>query len=216
MSWTESDLQILEGIFEASGREAFRGQPMQFTDTGIWLPCPLRILSVAVQNIRQLDLTERFGPNPRILDAGMGDGRVLAFLAWALRSAEFVPILVGIEFSPNLYALAEKNLTQIAARVAAGDQWAITRGDYLEAKPYDTLGTRWSALNMIFNYPDGHEHDLARAVADKSPPGTLLCFLTPDMGLGVEELELETSFDIVPARGNDKPEPAWQLLVYRR
>ena len=36
------------------------------------------------------------------------------------------------------------------------------------------------------------------------------------MGLGVEELELETSFDIVPARGNDKPEPAWQLLVYRR
>ena len=73
-------LTVVAEVLEESGR-ALDGDTIRLTDSGIWLATPLGVLARAVPLAERLDLFPSVGAGPNILDAGVGDGRLLLALA---------------------------------------------------------------------------------------------------------------------------------------
>jgi hypothetical protein len=192
--------------FARSESQAFSGQPLRLTDDGIWLALPLDVLDAALEQLQASGFWSRLGPRAKVLDAGMGDGRIVAALCgvphdlWAY----------GIESHPSLYELARDNLRALTER-GMGSRWRVCEGDYLALSTYPKLGVRLEDIDAFFNYPDGNEHKLAAFLRDHARPGAFLVVLTPDRGLELEGLAREEELAIERAPGV----PAFRLVLYR-
>jgi hypothetical protein len=165
-------------------------ETLRITDGGIWHPTPLNVLSSAVQVIEREGLVRR---RTAVLDAGAGDGRVLAALALGLASFELE--LAGIECDAALVELSRERLARLP------NPPAVFRGDYLTDLP------RWPALTI--HYPDGNERAVLRAVDARGGAGARLILLSS---------ELEPDLGRAPDRAFEVRPPdqliAWSLRLY--
>lgn len=192
--------------FTRSEAKAFEGQPIRLTDTGIWLAMPLDVLDAAIEKLRANGFWARLGARGKVLDAGMGDGRIVAALCnvghdlWAY----------GIESHPELWELAQNNLRTLTEQGMASS-WRTCQGDYFDLSTYPKLGVRLEDIDAFFNYPDGSEHKLAAFLRDHGRPGAMLVIVTPEHGLELEGLEREEELAI--DRGAGIPE--FRLVLYR-
>jgi hypothetical protein len=192
--------------FARSEKKAFDGQPLRLTDAGIWLAMPLDVLGAAFEKLHATGFWARLGERGKVLDAGMGDGRVVAALCnvghdlWAY----------GIESHPRLWELAENNLRTLTERGMASS-WRICQGDYLDVSTYPKLGVRLEDIDAFFNYPDGNEHELAALLSVHGRAGAILVVVTAEHGIELEGLTLEDELTI--DRGPGVPE--FRLVLYR-
>jgi hypothetical protein len=192
--------------FTRSEEKAFDGQPMRLTDAGIWLAMPLDVLDSALEKLQSTGFWARLGGRGKLLDAGMGDGRIVAALCnvahdiWAY----------GIESHPSLWELAQDNLRTLTEQGMASS-WRTCQGDYFDLSTYPKLGIRVEDIDAFFNYPDGNEHKLAAFLRDHARPGAYLVMLTPERGLELEGLWREEELAI--ERGPGIPE--FRLVLYR-
>jgi SAM-dependent methyltransferase len=154
------------------------------TDDGIWVPTPLAVVDAMLGALGGLGWWADGEPGAprRCLDAGMGDGRLVAALC---RLGPHVQA-AGIESDRALYQRALDNL---GARAASG--WRAARGSYLELKTYDALGLATTAIDVVFNYPDGNERALVQFWRARGRPGSRLVFCCPDHSLTLPGLALE-------------------------
>ena len=192
--------------FAQSEKRAFDGQPLRLTDDGIWLAMPLDVLDAALEKLQASGFWARLGPRAKVLDAGMGDGRLVAGLCnvahelWAY----------GIESHPNLCQLAQDNLRTLTESGMASN-WRTCQGDYFDLSTYPKLGIRLEDIDAFFNYPDGNEHKLAAFLSEHGRPGAFLVVLTPEHGLELAGLVREEELAI--ERGLGVPE--FRLVLYR-
>ncbi len=192
--------------FARSEKRAFDGQPLRLTDDGIWLAMPLDVLDAALEKLQATGFWSRLGTRAKVLDAGMGDGRLVAALCtvphdlWAY----------GIESHPNLCQLAQDNLRMLTERGMASS-WRTCQGDYFDLSTYPKLGIRFEDIDAFFNYPDGNEHKLAAFLREHGRPGAFLVVLTPERGLELKGLAREEELAI--ERGPGVPE--FRLVLYR-
>jgi len=192
--------------FARSEKKAFDGQPLRLTDDGIWLAMPLDVLDAALEKLQATGFWSRIGTRAKVLDAGMGDGRLVAALCtvphdlWAY----------GIESHPNLCELAQDNLRMLTERGMAS-RWRTCQGDYFDLSTYPKLGIRVEDVDAFFNYPDGNEHKLAAFLREHGRPGAFLIVLTPERGLEIEGLVREEELAIERGPGF----PAFRLVLYR-
>lgn len=123
------------------------------------------------------------------VDAGTGDGRVLALLA------HFVPELdlVGIESDDGLYHRASDNVETLTRErmVDRPERLRVIHGDYCRVETYDLGAVERGCVGFVFNYPDGSHHALEAFVIESFAPGTKLCLLTHDLELRLSTLELQ-------------------------
>ncbi len=192
--------------FLRSAEKAFDGQPLRLTDDGIWLPMPLDVLDAALDALQASGFWARLGGRAKVLDAGMGDGRIVA----ALCSVPHNLWAYGIESHANLWGLAQENLRALTEQGMASS-WRTCQGDYLDLSTYPKLGIRLEDVDAFFNYPDGNEHKLAALLRDHGRPGAFLVILTPEHGLELEGLTREEELTI--DRGPGVPE--FRLVLYR-
>ena len=193
-------------LFEESEKRTFGGQPLQLTGTGIWLATPFDVLLSATRALSHLDVAKGLRCGARVLDAGMGDGRLVASLA-----AEVPDITVfGVESHPDLADLAKKNLKRATERGLTGS-WCVCQGDYLEAATYEKLGVGVEAIDAFFNYPDGNEDRLGTLLAERAKPGALLVLLTPDHSASIESLLPVAEIPLERTAGA----PEWRLAIFR-
>ena len=196
-------------LFEESEKRTFGGQPLQLTGTGIWLATPFDVLLSATRALSHLDVAKGLRCGARVLDAGMGDGRLVASLA-----AEVPDITVfGVESHPDLADLAKKNLKRATERGLTGS-WCVCQGDYLEAATYEKLGVGVEAIDRsdrFFNYPDGNEDRLGTLLAERAKPGALLVLLTPDHSASIESLLPVAEIPLERTAGA----PEWRLAIFR-
>lgn len=198
----------LASLFEESQTRAFGGQPLRLTGTGIWMPTPFDVVRAAGRALARLDrdLDAGVSLGERVLDAGMGDGRLVASLV-----AEIPGITVlGIESHPELAALARQNLKR-AAESGLNGSWCVCQGDYLDVETYRKLGVELELIDTVLNYPDGNEGFLGDLLSRRGKRGALLAFLTPDHSLRIESLVLVTD---VPLE-RDAGAPEWRLSIFR-
>lgn len=191
-------------VFARSEERAFGGQPLRLTSAGIWFPLPLDVIRSAMEQLSSSDFWSRFGDKPRALDAGMGDGRLVAALSAARKNL----LAYGIEIHEPLSELARENLRELT-NGGLPPTWRTCYGDYLDPATYPKLGVRIEEIDAFFNYPDGNEQPLATLLAEHAHPGAFLILLTPDHTLGVEGLDLQKELS-VPRVGA----PGFRLAVY--
>lgn len=192
--------------FTRSEEKAFDGQPMRLTDAGIWLAMPLDVLAAAIDKLDTIGFWTRVGERGKVLDAGMGDGRLVA----ALCNAGHGLWAYGIESHQQLWELAQDNLRELTEQ-GMTSSWRTCQGDYFDLSTYPKLGIRLEDIDVLFNYPDGNEHKLAAFLHDHARPGAHLVVLTPEHGLELEGLSREEELAI--ERGPGMPE--FRLVLYR-
>ena len=201
-------LKQLSKVFARS--EASRGHalPIRKTARGIWVPTPVRVIADAIETLEKIGLLGEGTPPGHMIDAGTGDGRVLAVLA----SLDPTRLVYGIEADPALYAEAVTNLQTLDARgLIDAARVHLIEADYCDLTTYETRGIALRQTGVIFNYPDGNERRLARFVSERCGRGTTLCLLTHDRTLALDELELRDRRDVSAGTG-----PAWRLSLYSR
>lgn len=175
----QDDRDELAEIFERSEARAFGGDSLRITDDGIWMPTPWPVVRSLVAALPGSGVLGAAAV-PTILDAGMGDGRLVA----ALGASETGMHACGIESHTGLHALAVENL----GRVPAG-RFSLACGSYLQGTTYDVLGVAPDTIDVVLNYPDGNERALMDFFGAHGRRGTHVVFVTPDRALAFPGLE---------------------------
>ena len=153
----------------------------RLTERGIWHPTPLAVLAAAVPLLAETELVKPRDHALQILDAGAGDGRLIAALVLGLPEAlEVRPS--GIESDATLAAGAQQTLERIAAMRPLGTSRVaqIVEGDFFDPHAYARLGLDPSDLDVVFNYPDGNERRLLQWLSAHGGAKTRLAILSPD------------------------------------
>lgn len=167
------------------------------TARGLWLPTPVPVLLEAARVL--------FGPPGllpgarRVVDAGAGDGRVLAcFAAVAPHLGLF-----GLECDTDLVATARDHLRGLGPVVE------VARGDFLDAAAYAALAAPLHTVDLVVHYPDGNERALEDLVGSLPRPRPRLALLGPDASLTFARRPPAVRERIHPGDGT----PAWWLVV---
>jgi SAM-dependent methyltransferase len=127
----------------------------------LFVATPLPVLVAAFEAL--LDHSVLATPEPiTVLDAGSGDGRMLAALGLLAPAARRLR-LVGIECDGDLHRDSCDRLAAVARRPSwpVGRSAALLHGDWSSSDAFDSLGLALSDFDLVLNYPDGNEARLA-------------------------------------------------------
>jgi hypothetical protein len=180
------------------------------TAGGLWHATPLKVAAAVVPVLEEAGLLP---PEAAVLDAGAGDGRLLAALALGARRRLR---LVGIESDPVLAARARARLGPgalrgpgAAERKAPRPSLRIVHGDFFHPRYHEAAGLAPSSLDLVLNYPDGNERRLLAWLGEHGGSQTRLAVLGPDRALALgREPSLRRE-----VRPPGRP-VAWTLSVY--
>ncbi len=202
----------LFAAFEGLATAERRALPIRRTVRGIWVATPVRVIEAAAGILSAAGLvggSAGTGGTPHhVIDAGSGDGRVPAVIAWLVPGQA----VLGIEADAVLHARARTQLDALgAAGVIDPAHVRLAAGDYCDPETYSGQRIALSRTRLVLNYPDGNQHRLARFVATRCPPETTLALLTHDRDLSVDALPLRARQDVRAGNG-----PPWSLSLYRR
>lgn len=191
----ETQLSRLRALF-GDARDSLR-----ITDGGIFLATPVAIVAAAMEQIATHGLCR---PGAAILDAGAGDGRVVAALALAFgaRSAR----VYGVECDEDL----ARDAAQIAEALDLPTRARVVRGDFLGTAAFEELGVAFASFDLVLHYPDGNERALFDRMAREGKEDALLLLLSPQIG-GLLETPPERRVEV---RAEGEPF-AWYLGVHR-
>lgn len=176
----------------------FDGQTLRLTEGGIWVPLPMDVLDTVLD---ALDV----GPGDVVLDAGMGDGRIVAGLSSRAIDA------IGIEIDEGLTRDAVSNLRSLEARGLPAT-YRVGRGDFLELSTYESLDITPAQVDIFVHYADGNEQALASFIRAHGQPDAQLALVTADLTLTVSDLALIQEAAIERGAGA----PPFRLILYRK
>ncbi len=201
--------RALERIFRDSEDRDTQSLPIRVTARGLWAPTPFSVLAALLRATKAHGFFESRAPGRNaVLDAGAGDGRVLAALAY------FEPELdvIGIESDERLFHLAVANLEKLErkALVSRPERLRLGRGDYRQVGTYESSGIRLEDIAFVLNYPDGNQDELERFVIERIALGAKLCLLSHDHDLRLSKLELISKEEVSVA---DSPS-GWHWSIY--
>lgn len=196
----------LEAVYGDPRGEA----PLRLTDGGLFHATPLDVLPAACEALLGAPSLPRAKPLT-VLDAGAGDGRVLAALS--LLASPSLPIrLVGIECDAALHRDSCDRLAALARRPAwpTGRGVALLRGDWSSEDAFDSLGLSLADFDLVLNYPDGNEARLAALLSARGRPGGRLALIQPDPPRATSGCRLEWTRAVAPGAG-----PRWHVGLLR-
>lgn len=184
-------------------RDRSQAQPSyKPTEIGQYLPSSLEDLHDAFSILRQRGFIQ---DSQHFLDAGSGDGRVVALAA--LHGLQGY----GIEYDAQIAAYATENMENLRP-VLNGSTPRVVQGDFCKDAAYDRLGAPFQTFPVVFNFINNQSH-IAWRVANHSPRGTI--FLLHEWGNDNPEefpgLEYEDTVRIKPLADYD-----FLVHVYRR
>lgn len=202
----------LAAAFERPAAADGRTLPIRRTARGIWVATPIGVIEAAAGILAAAgllgDAAGTGGAARHVIDAGSGDGRVPAVIAWLVPGQ----VVLGVEADAVLHARAAAHLHALgAAGVIDPAHVHLATADYCDPATYAAHGIALSRTRLVLNYPDGNQQRLARFVAARCPPETALALLTHDRDLTVDALPLRARHDVHAGSG-----PPWRLSLYRR
>ena len=202
---------LLEKLQDLYGRgDDEEAAPFRLTDRGIWHPTPLAVLAAAVPLIVEANLLEARGGTAQVLDAGAGDGRLLAALALGLDATVSVR-LGGLESDASLAATARERLDTMARwGVVPHRVSRVAEGDFFDPRAYELVGLVPRQLDVVFNYPDSNERRLLQWLAEQGGPQTRLAILSPDHDPALGEAPEWRA----PVRAEGDLAALWTLTVF--
>jgi SAM-dependent methyltransferase len=165
---SEERLQRLRRWFARSD-----GQRGVYTITAVgeFIPSSLHLVDAAIREFIRLGLLD---PTAPFLDAGCGDGRIVALLA----AVHGIPA-AGVEYDEDLFQVAKEHLNRLhGAGFEVAAPVTLALGDFIEDATYLEAGLRFEGFGVIFNYINNHLK-IARKIARQSPSGTRFLLYYP-------------------------------------
>ena len=199
--------RALDETFERSTTLLGGTLPIRKTSVGIWVPTPVRVIAKAAMLLQEMGLLGDGAPEGIIVDAGTGDGRVAAVPV----SCDPTQVIYGIEADAVFYTQAVANLKALETRGLPLGRVQLVEADYCDVRTYESRGLNLGEIAMFLNYPDGHQRQLARFVAEHAGEATRLCLLTHDRSVVVDDLELRDQRTVCLDAELD-----WLLSIYQR
>lgn len=219
-----SPLGVLKSYYDSVGTKVISSRgPYRRTDVGMFVPSPILDIHFALEYLLEACAIE---PSGLFIDAGSGDGRIVALTALIHGIST-----VGVEYDNELVTQSKLHLESLGRLGLHRAPEVILRGDFGDDDTYLGAGIRFEDFTTVFNYIN-NQSAIASKVAQQSPPGTMFilfgAFAVHDyQGLTLEQnLQLVTRSDSgdsiaveVHPSTNDASymEPdATYLQVYRR
>lgn len=184
----------IKGYYDALDEaESDKGGPYKKTALGQFLPSPLLQLKIGIEYL----IRERlFNPSHHMLDAGSGDGRVVALTSFVHQ----IPT-IGIEYDEDLVQVSRNHLMHFANMGLKGKSASIISGDFLDDSTYTANNIRFEEFSTVFNYIN-NERDIAHKIFNQSPIGTKFIVLGAFPVDGYQGLNLEANLEIVTSGPN--------------
>ncbi len=187
----------VNGYFEEVDRKALHnGTYTKHNDVGTFVPSSLFHLNSAFDELIRNNIIDSSG---LILDAGCGDGRVIA-----LTSGVYGIPSLGVEYDSGIASRAKSNFRNMKKlSVLNGEHVKIVIGDFTEDYTYSKAGVRFEDIEIVFNYIDNQEK-IAAKMAKQSPDNTVfLLYSNRPEAERFAGLALEYSLELVdPGRAD--------------
>lgn len=171
---TIANLELLETYYEVISRKLLDKFSMGYTketNSGVFVPSSLNIIHQAFIHLIDTGVIDK---NKPFLDAGCGDGRIVA-----LASSLGIPAW-GLESDEELVALAKHNLINLKALGVIKESAAIIhRGNFCDDKSYTNIDHQFSDFGTIYNY-DNNAGLLASKIAKEAKPKTVYLLYSGD------------------------------------
>ena len=167
-------MELLETYYEVISRKLLDKFSMGYikeTDSGVFVPSSLNKIHQAVIHLIDSGIIDK---NKPFLDAGCGDGRIVA-----LASSMGIPAW-GLESDEELVALAKHNLINLRALGVIKESDAIIHcGNFCDDKSYSNMDRQFSDFGTIYNY-DNNAGLLANKIAKEAKPKTVYLLYSGD------------------------------------
>ena len=167
----QHSFEVLKRHFDqADLAESESGGPYPYKNTAVgqYVPSPLLHVHAAFDYLIEAAVIDASEP---LLDAGSGDGRIVALTAFV----HGIPT-VGVEYDSELVESSRQHLKSLEHLGLGGASELILQGDFTDDETYEQAGLRFEDFTTVFNYIN-NEGDIALKVAQQSPPGTKLIIL---------------------------------------
>ena len=197
MQDTQTTLNTYYEVISKDPKYRFEMGYVKETNTGVFIPSSIDIVRQAFSHLINSEIMD---PKQPFLDAGCGDGRIVA-----LAASLGIPAW-GIESDEELVALSKQNLINLGKLAVLNSTPAlIHRGNFAAAATYQSLDRSFNEFGTVYNYTNNHEQ-IGEMIAQHSPPRTVYILYSGDEqteefpGLNLlEELTLadQTGRDIV-------------------
>ena len=187
----------LKQYFERQDLQMYlNGELGKSTELGVYLPASLDFTFAAFSLLLKRGMIDTSKP---FLDAGSGDGRIIA-----LAASLGIPSM-GIEYDGELAELSRENISNLRALSALnGVPVTILQGNFMHPETYRRAGLKFGDIGAVFNYASGHVN-LASKVAYESKTGTRFILYCFDTHYSFDGLLLEDVLDesISPSARSD-------------
>lgn len=188
-----TSFEVLKAYFDlVNVRDYDRSGPYRATAVGQFVPSPLPNLHVALNYLLELGLIPSSG---LFLDAGCGDGRVVALTALV----HGIPTL-GVEYDDDLLERAEYHVARLKGMGLQGAPVVLAPGDFTDDDTYRRVGRRFEEIPTVFNYIN-NERALAAKVVQQSPPGTTFLLSGAFPVPGYQGLTLTRNLELAAVQG---------------
>ena len=185
----DSNFNLIKNYFDKLDEaEGPRGGPYKRTDVGQFVPSPLLHLEAAFSHMLSLG---EIGVSSNFLDAGCGDGRVLALISGMHSIKSF-----GVEYDSEMATRSAGNLANLADLGATLAPSEVIHGDFMDDETYVKIGITFQQFDVVFNYIN-NQRDIAMKVFEESPPGTAFWLLGAFPVPGFQGLFLERNLQLV-------------------
>ena len=167
-------ITLLDTYYEVISKDPAYRFPMGYvkeTETGVFIPSSIDIARQALTTLVDRNIID---PTVPFLDAGCGDGRIVA-----LASSMGIPAW-GVESDEELIAIAKQNLINLhSLEVIKNTPAFIIQGDFCNNTTYQTLGTSFSDFGTIYNYDNNYDL-LAQKIAGEANPNAIYVLYSGD------------------------------------
>jgi len=154
--------------YESDLAHSDAGGPYKDTLIGQFVPSPLLHVHMALTYLVENGLINASG---LLLDAGSGDGRIVALASFA----HGIPT-VGVEYDAELVESSIRHIKALRGLGIHGPSESMLLGDFTDPAIYKQSGIVFENFSTIFNYIN-NESSIAAKIAEESPSGTKFILL---------------------------------------
>ena len=172
-------VQDLNDYFESLGSQL----DLAFSVTkGTYYPCSVLELSTVFNDLYSKGFIK---PDQYFLDAGSGDGRVVALAGlYDLRS-------FGIEFNEGLYEYSFDKIQDLIDIFSFHVRPEVIHGDFLESQTLKNNNLFFSDFDIIYNFATS-PYEILSLIEKESNPGTIYIFQSIDQILRPDHVRFKT------------------------
>jgi hypothetical protein len=176
------------------------------TAMGQFVPSPLRHIRAALDYLVKIGVVNSSG---LFLDAGCGDGRIVALTAFIYK----IPS-IGVEYDIELALQSEQHLSYLKQLGLMGAPVEIIRGDFVQDLTYRKADRNFEDFTIVFNYIN-NEQSIAEKIAAQSLGATKFLLFGAFPVPEYVGLPLQHNLELVPGKKSDggvlvKPRPVDQ------